>query len=330
MKLHRTFWYPLAFGGALLVTSLPHVASAQSMASDAAQIDPDVRAKHTVHVSPHRVVFTPNARSTTLEFSNNSEAPAEADVEVQFAYPRWQNVDTVLFSSSWRTLKVRDTVVDNPPPGARYAGPWLSGLPTHLSLGPNETRRVTMRINPPAGLADGEYWARVTTIVRTKKPDKAPKAKDAKASFKIPITGQAPPDLRDSVEVFYRKGPMSTGINVELANLAIDTQNRESAMPAFGKNQLWMIFRVRPTGTAHFDGQMRIHAVNEATGRDYPYTPAYAFSLYQEGILRFFATTSFLDPGKYKLIVNFEGTPANSGNAVPVTPTEITLPFEKK
>jgi hypothetical protein len=317
--------------GLALISALSTRAVAQgggSMSGNDYPIDRDVRAAHTVSVSPHRLILTPDKRTATLEFTNGGDKPAEADVEIQFAYPRWQNSDTVLFSPAWRDRRVRDTVIADPPPGAPFAGPWISGIPTHLSLGPREKRTVTLRINPPAGIADGEYWARITTIVRKNKPDKPPKSKDAKAAFKMPIIGQRPPDLRDSVEVYYRKGTMSTGVKVLLASARVDSLNRPTPEPRFGSHQLWMLFHVRPTGTAHFEGQMRVHAHNETTGRNYPYNPAYMFSLYNEGVMRFFATTSFLEPGKYRMIVHFEQAQGDANPDVPVTPTEVSMPFE--
>jgi len=329
MSVDRMKTWLLIVGTCVATVAHAQGGEPESMSTNDFPIDHDVRAAHTVSVSPHRLILTPQQKTATIEFTNGGDKPVEADVEIQFAYPRWQNSDTVLFSEKWRDRRVRDTVIDDPSPTAPYAGRWISGVPTHLSLGPREKRSATLRIAPPPGLKDGEYWARVTTIVRKNAPDKPPKSKDAKAAFKMPIIGKRPPDLRDSVEVYYRQGPMSTGVQILLASGTVDSLSRPTPEPRFGPHQLWLLFHVKPMGTAHFEGQMHVHAHNETTGRDYPYNPAYVFSLYNEGVMRFFATTSFLEPGHYKMIIDFEATEGSESDPtrVPVTPTQVSLPF---
>lgn len=292
-------------------------------------IPESVRMAHMMRVAPHYVVLTPSQRSATIEVSNPSDKSLDADVEIQYAYPRLLNIDTTLFSPQWKQQRTRDSVIEHPGPGERYAGQWLRGLPAHITLKAHERRKVFISIVPPAELQDGEYTARIMTVVRSPMKNKPNTASDSKTRYSLPVTGQPLPTIRDSVRVFYQTGALRTGIEVSYVRAQQDMESRPTPSPEFGDRQLWLILRMRPLGNVPFYGTMTLIARNDATGEEFSYSPAFEFALYKPGIRRHWAQTSMLVPGKYHMIIRF-----TSGSAiipdlprVPMTPVEVSVPF---
>lgn len=297
------------------------------------ELIPDsIRQRHMVHVSPHLVVFTPSTRTATLEFSNEGSRPTEADVEVQFGYTYWQNEDTTLVPAHGVRQHGRDTVIYNPRPKDRSAVQWLSGMPTHIALGPHEKRQVTLRINPPANLPDGEYYARVVTLVGAH-AKRAAVSQDVKQAYRYPLKGWELPVIRDSVRVFYRQGPQTMGLKVVRAKAKLDPSNEPPTDDEVdvGMHPLQVMMQLQLTGTTHFEGIFRMSYVSE-NGDEIQLTASEgaAVSLHRDGIIRWVAQTDHLPLGhKYHLRLRLFATQDEFPEAqrLPMQPIDIELPI---
>ena len=296
------------------------------------QTIPDsIRQQHMVHVSPHLVVFTPATRATTLEFSNVGARSTEADVEVQFGYTYWQNEDTALVPTHGVHERGHDTVFFNPKPRDHSAVQWVSGVPTHIVLGPHETRRVTLRINPPANLPDGEYYARIVTLVGAH-AKRAPVSQDVKQAYRYPLPGWELPVIRDSVRVFYRQGVQSMGLKVLRAEAKLDSSNAPPTDDEVdvGPHPLRVLMQLHLTGTAHFEGIFRMSYVAE-TGDEIQLTASEgaALALHRDGIIRWLAETDHLPLGHhYHLRLRFIPTQDEfpASQRLSMTPIDMELP----
>ena len=294
-------------------------------------IPDSIRQKHMLHVSPHLIVFDPITRSAVIEVSNWGNVPTEGDVETQLGYTYWQNQDTALYPLRGKRERGRDTVIFNPKPEDRYAGQWLSGVPDHIALAPHEKRQFTLRLNPPADVPNGEYYARIITTVgaRTKR---SPVSGDTRQAYNFPIKGWDLPLIRDSVRVFYRKGPQTMGLKIVQAKAEIDTSNSASntSIEDVGRYPLRTLVQVHLTGTSHFEGVFRMSYVAE-NGDEIPIVAGEGaeFTIHRDGIIRWSAETDQLPPGhRYHLIMRFieQQEEFSRSQRLPMRPVMVELP----
>jgi hypothetical protein len=285
-----------------------------------------------VHVSPHLVVFTPGTRTATLEFSNRGSRPTEADVEVQYGFTYWQNEDTTLVPAHGVRQRGRDTVIFNPGPKDRSAVRWLSGVPAHIALAPGERRQVTLKIDPPAGIADGEYYARIVTLVGAR-AKRVAVSQDVKQTYRYPVKAWELPVIRDSVRVFYRQGPQTMGLNVVRAKVKLDpaTDPPTDDEIDVGMHPLQILTQLQLTGTTHFEGVIRMSYVSENGDEIQLSAPeGAAFTLHKDGIIRWVAQTDHLPLGhNYHLRLRFFAAQDEFPEAqrLPMKPIDIELPI---
>ena len=330
---------PSAVIASLLVSSAMPAALCAQLAGGAPKQDnlpvtDEVRQQRMMHVSPNRIIFDGSSNSATVVFSNISDKPVQAVVQMMFAnmdYPHDKVSDATLFTPHWEKVFPRDTVVANPKPTDPYAGRWITGLPTEVTLGPKQKKSVTIRIAPPANVPNGEYWARVVAVVRPPAPDRNKgKPKDERTIYSLPVKGQPPPELRDSVEIFYRKGPMQMGIRMGPGAIAqIDTADLPGPPDVgAGNGRLWFRVPLELTGNMHFDGVMHVTYRNVGTGAIAALTPA-PMILYRSAVTHWWGQADQFGSGNYELIITFDAPQDDvpAAQRIPVTPTTVKIPF---
>lgn len=158
-------------------------------------------ARAQVSVSPAALYIDHTSRSGTLTLYNPGNLPAEVEISFAFGYPK-----------SDEQGNVSVPVVEEAPKGEPSAVPWLRAFPRRLVLQPSQRQTVRVLAQPPAGLVDGEYWARV--LVRAR-------------GGQAPIE-QVRGDVRVQLEIetvivnaiTYRKGPVRTGLTVQESRAA--------------------------------------------------------------------------------------------------------------
>lgn len=313
---------------AALLFVIAQGARAQDANTPGLEVPEAVREAHTAHLSPHLIVLDPKTTSATLTVSNSGDAPIDADVRIEFGYTAWQNKDTVLFSSAWQAEGPHDTIIAQPGRHDHDAGPWISGVPAHLTLKAHETRRLTVRIAPPNGLPNGEYYARIVTVSGPRRQS-SKAGQDVKTTYALPVHAQGPPPLRDSVRVFYRQGPQSMGVAFPMAKAAIDASG--SAPARDGQNPLRYLVRVHLTGTAHFEGYKSNYYITQTGERLYVTDPnGHAFTIHSDAIIRNFVETDMLGPGHYtfvfRLIPRQDEFPPSQ--RVPMDTAEVSMPLD--
>src|SRR5207247_10383600 len=82
-------------------------------------------------------------------------APAEITISTAFGYP-------VTDSLGHFALRA----VDRPDSTLPSAAAWVQAFPRRLTIAPLERQTVRLLATPPAGLPDGEYWARLIVSAR--------------------------------------------------------------------------------------------------------------------------------------------------------------------
>lgn len=314
------------------------VATAQTAAHNANAatdnaISDSLRERHLVHVTPHRVIFDASTHTATLTFSNEDDHPVQAQVQVLFAYTAWPHgpaTDTILLTHQAQQIAPYDTIVLTPRPSDPFAGRWLTGVPTTVTLAPHQKKEVTVRITPPAHLPTQTYWARI--IVLPSLEDRhGGKSKDTRTRYVIPIHNAHVPTLRDSVLVFYRSGPVTMGLTADHGVAQLSVPPLPGPYPDDPPN-LWFRLPVRLTGTAPFDGVLYARIHDRDTGSDYESRPTRMMVYQPRATLHWYVWNinyCELNEGHYQLILRFVSPQASVPPAqrLPFQEVTDTIPF---
>lgn len=143
-----------SLGMSLIVAALTGLAGAAG-----AQVGADL------NVSPKRVVFSQSERSSTVFVYNRGALPSTYGIEL---------IDRVMTpDGNIRTLEdvAKDPVAAAYALSMKSAKPMLVYTPRRITLGPNESQTVRIRLLRPAGLPEGEY--RTTLTVTAIPPENA-------------------------------------------------------------------------------------------------------------------------------------------------------------
>jgi len=226
-----------------------------------------------VIVAPHAVYMDHATRSGSITLFNPGDQPVEVEVSFGFGYP-------VTDSAGGVTLDLLDAA----PAGQPGATSWLQAFPRRATVPPHERQTVRVLATPPAGLADGEYWARL--IVGAKGGQVPVAGVTDTAAVKVGLSLE----VRTVLAVVYRKGALTTG-------LAMD---RVSA--SYAGDTVAVRIPMTRTGTAAYLGTVRtsvIDARGQSKGED-----ELPVAVYYGLDPRLPVAVGTLPPGTYKVRVS--------------------------
>jgi P pilus assembly chaperone PapD len=148
-----------------------------------------------VMVAPKAVFMSSGGGSGTVTLLNPGTDPVEVTVSVFYGY-----------TATDSTGQLRLVTIDHPDSTQPSAAGWLQAFPRRLTLGPRDQQVVRLLATPPAGLADGEYWAR---LAFTAKAGELPvSGVSDSANIKVGLTLQ----IQQVIGLHYRKGQVRTGL----------------------------------------------------------------------------------------------------------------------
>lgn len=189
----------------------------------------------SVSVSPMAVYIDNRSRTGSLTLYNPGSRPEEIQIEFAFGYPQ-----------SDADGNVTVPITPEAPPGEPSAVPWLSAFPRRLVLEPGQRQVVRVVARPPAGLAEGEYWARA--LVRSRGGQAPIESRAGDVGVQIDV------ETVVVVAVNYRNGTMQTGLQVNSADAAL------AADSAIARIDL------ARTGNAAFLGRILVEALDGRGG----------------------------------------------------------------
>ena len=131
---------------------------------------------------------------------NPNPLPEEIDISFAFGYPQSDSTGNV-------TVPLADTAATGEP----AATSWLRAFPRKLVLQPGQQQVVRILAQPPAELADGEYWSRVLITTVGGRP---PVEQEVQPDVKVAITMKT----IMVASLNYRKGKLVSGVNVTQAH----------------------------------------------------------------------------------------------------------------
>jgi len=225
-----------------------------------------------VLVAPHAVFIDPRTRSGWVQLHNPGAEPAEVSIGALFGYP----VTDSLGNLSLRTIDTTDATYPS-------AVSWLQIFPKRVVVPAQSRQTIRIMVLPPAGTADGEYWARLTISAKAGQIPVA--GVDTGAAISVGLSLE----VRTIIPLIYRKGQTSTGVT---ASSLRATTSADSVM---------VRVRLVRKGPAAFLGSVRGTLVNAAGtkvgGFDIP------ISVYYDIDPRFAIARRGLPPGTYRLFL---------------------------
>ncbi|MGI9089989.1 MAG: hypothetical protein ACR2GG_02660 [Gemmatimonadaceae bacterium] len=191
-----------------------------------------------VAVDPHMVVLTPARPAGEITVFNPRPFASEFTVDLRFGY-------VTTDSSGAPVVELKDG------PDSVSAAEWITPYPRKFSLAPGAAQLVRLLAHPPATLADGEYWARLTVH-----------SHDVTAGRTVGVTSGADTtraaltlETATVMPIFFRKGAVATGISIERLAAVRDGDSIDVSMS------------LRRAGNSAFLGVARV-AVLDSTGHE--------------------------------------------------------------
>jgi P pilus assembly chaperone PapD len=157
---------------------------------------------HAVTVSPTAVFIDARSPTATLSLYNNGTSPEEVEISFGFGYPS-SNADGVL------QVQIQDSAAAGEP----SVVPWLRAFPRRMQLQPGQRQTLRVMVQAPAGVADGEYWGRV--MVRSRGGQPPIESTQGQVHVAVNV------ETVVATAVLFRKGAVSTGVNVRAATGAL-------------------------------------------------------------------------------------------------------------
>ena len=188
-----------------------------------------------VAVSPIALYIDSRSRTGTLTLYNDGARPEEIEIAFAFGYPRSDSLGNVAVA-----------LADSAPAGEPSVVPWLRAFPRRLVLQPGQRQVVRVMVQPPAGVADGEFWGRV--LVKSRGGQAPIEQTQGDVTLQINL------ETVVAVAVSYRHGSVSTGLDVTRAEVS-----REGA-------DVVTTLDLRRTGNAAFLGRLRAELL-DSSGR---------------------------------------------------------------
>jgi len=156
------------------------------------------RPAHAVSVSPTALYIDSRTRTAVLTLFNPGSLPEEITVDFSYGFPQADSAGNVSVP-----------LTKEPGAGEPSALAWMRAFPRRLLLQPGQRQVVRVLVEPPAGLADGEYWARVLISSRGGQPPIEQTQGDVRLQLNVQTTLV--------MAANYRKGDLRTGVSVTAA-----------------------------------------------------------------------------------------------------------------
>jgi P pilus assembly chaperone PapD len=164
-----------------------------------------------VLVAPHAIILDHRTRSGSLSLYNPGPEPAEISLSTFYGYPVTDS-----------TGEFQLQTVESPDSTAPSAAGWIEAFPKRMVLAPKERQTVRLLARPPAGLADGEYWARLVVSAKGGTVPVRGVADSSGVSVGLSL------EVRTVLPLQYRKGRVST--SVRLAELSVRVEGDSLAL----------------------------------------------------------------------------------------------------
>ncbi|HEU0299467.1 MAG TPA: hypothetical protein VFR37_08440 [Longimicrobium sp.] len=184
-----------------------------------------------VSVSPTALYIDSRTRTGVLTLHNPGTLPEEITIDFAYGYPQADSAGTIAVQ-----------LTREPAAGEPSAMAWMRAFPRRLLLQPGQRQVVRVMVEPPAGLAEGEYWARVLITSRGGQPPIEQTQGDQVLQLQVQTTLV--------MAANYRNGDVRTGVAVT------------SAVARRAGTEVQLQVDLERTGNAAFLGSLRAELVD--------------------------------------------------------------------
>jgi hypothetical protein len=220
----------------------------------------------SIVVAPTAVYMDHQTRSAEITLYNPSEVAEEVVIEAIFGYPA-TDADGRLHLH-----------VDAEGADPRSAAGWLRAFPDRVVVPPGGRQVVRVFGDPPSDLPDGEYWARMVITARGQSvPIQATGGADIRVGVDL--------EVRTLIAATYRKGPVSSGLEVEGLGARVED------------GALVLRPALRRTGNGAWIGSLRLRIL-DASGTERQ-SLSEQIAVYRDYHRRFTYPLDGLPPGSY-------------------------------
>jgi len=223
-----------------------------------------------VVIAPHAVFIDARTRSGAVLLYNPNAEPAEVAISFFYGYPATDSAGRIVVRT-----------VERPDSTSSSAAGWIQAFPRRLTVPPLERQTIRLLATPPAGLVDGEYWARLVISAKGGQLPVTGVADTAKVKVGLTL------EVRTIIGVFYRKGAVHTGVTVSGLRTAVVGDSLA----------VWA--RLTQQGNAAYIGSVHA-ALVDSTGRTLGEMKA-PIGVYYTMEPRYALSIGALAPGRYQL-----------------------------
>lgn len=224
-------------------------------------------------VAPQGVVLNNRERTGSIELYNPSARPSEITIRAVYGHPTTTPDGDLTLA-----------IIEQPDSTLPSAAGFVDAFPRRLVLQPNQRQTIRLLARPPAGLPDGEYWARL--IISAKDAETSAVTTQDTAGVSVGLTLE----VRTIIAVNYRNGAQRTG--VQLGELAARTEGDSVVLRA----------PMQRTGTAAWIGLTTVKLL-DPSGRTVA-SQTMQTAIYQSISPRFTFDRRALVPGQYRISVD--------------------------
>lgn len=205
--------------------------AATLLLSAVAAVAATARDAAAVSVSPTALYIDSRTRTGILTLYNPGTLPEEVTLDFAYGFPQADSAGNVSVP-----------LTREPAPGEPSALGWMRAFPRRLLLQPGQRQVVRVMVEPPAGLPDGEYWARLIISARGGQPPIEQTQGEVRLQLNVTTSLV--------IAANYRKGDVRTGVRVAAAQA-----RREGA-------EVVVTADLERTGNAAFLGRLRAELVD--------------------------------------------------------------------
>jgi hypothetical protein len=184
-----------------------------------------------VSVSPTALYIDSRTRTGVLTLHNPGTLPEEITIDFAYGFPQSDTAGNIAVA-----------LTREPAAGEPSAMGWMRAFPRRLVLQPGQRQVVRVMVEAPAGLAEGEYWARVLVSSKGGQPPIEQAQGDQVLHLEVQTTLV--------MAANYRNGDVRTGVNVT------------SAAARRTGDEVTLQLDLERTGNAAFLGSLRADLVD--------------------------------------------------------------------
>lgn len=231
------------------------------------------KAAAQISIAPTAVFMTDRSPFANVIVSNGSETPQEISIRFRFGYSTSDDEGNI--SMHYDTTGHSSSFVNH-----------VNAFPRNFVLEPGQRQTVRLAARGYGNIDDGTYWSRINILATPLSPPVEAETGDDAVAARINI------NFEQVIPAFFRKGDVSTGLNVRDVNFLQDNQ------------QGIFLVDAERTGNSPYIGSTNL-TILDSSGVQI-HEQEVTFSVYFDIVRKINTDISGLHPGNYTAELEFK------------------------